>query len=259
MLLQFVVLNAQAVFTLLSQESCGCTHVSADELGNVYYQGPRFIQRINAVGGGKFRNSELQWGSYESIDLTDPLRPFIHFPSTGKIVFWDNTLSVQGIPVDLFEQGFDQIELACGSRGDAFWLWDARQSELIRVDRTFQRLSSTGNLGVLLGFSVFPIQLIERGLYLYVRTADHRVLVFDVYGTYKKEMRQGELIDMQVEHDRMFLFSEKEVHLMNALSPESVSLPLPIAGARYFASKGLLYAVSAGVLYTYRFPESARN
>jgi hypothetical protein len=258
-LLQFAGLNAQGGFILVSQESCACTHVSVDELANMYYQGPRFIQRINALGGGKFRNSELQWGSYESIDLTDPLRPFIHFPATGKIVFWDNTLSIQGSPVDLFEKGFDQIELVCGSRGDAFWLWDSRQSELIRVDRTFQRLSSTGNLGVLLGFSVLPVQLIERGSYLYVRTADHRVLVFDIYGTYKKQLQQGELVDMQVEHDRIFLFSEKEVHLVNALSPEAVSLLLPIAGARYFTSKGNLYAVSAGVLYTYRFPETARN
>jgi len=251
--------TAQNDFTFMNQETCGCTHVSIDALGNSYYQSPRFIQRVNVVGGGKFRNSELQWGSYESIDVTDPLRPFIHFPSAGKIDFWDNTLSVQGSPIDLFEKGFDQIELVCGSRGDAFWMWDARQSELIRVDRAFQRLTSTGNLSVMLGFAVLPVQLIERGAYLYVRTADHRILVFDIYGTFKKQLQPGEIRDMQVEHNRMFVFTEMEVHLMNATSPESATLTLPMKDARYYVSKGVLYAVREGILYSYKFPETARN
>ena len=251
--------HAQQSFSLIRQEPCGCTHVSVDELGNLYFQGPRFIERRNAVGGGSFRNSELQWGDYESIDLTDPLRPFIHFPATGKLVFWDNTLSMQGSPVDLFEQGFDQIELACGSRGDAFWLWDSRQSELLRVDRTFQRLSSSGNLSVLLGFAVLPVQLIERGSNLYVRTSDHRVLIFDIYGAFKKQLQPGEIRDMQVVHDRLYLITEKEIQMINTVTSESAQLPLPLSDARFYASKGMLYAVKAGVLYTFKFPETARN
>jgi hypothetical protein len=258
-LVLFLKAEAQQDFTLIKQETCNCTHVSVDQLGNEYYQGPRFVQRVNAVGGGKFRNSELQWGSYESIDLTDPLRPFIHFSTSGKIVFWDNTLSVQGSPIDLFEKGYDQIELVCGSRGDAFWMWDARQSELIRVDRSFQRLTSTGNLGVLLGFSVLPVQLMERGAYLYVRTSDHRLLVFDIYGTFKKQVQLGAISDMHVEHDRIFLFADKEVQFMNANSAEITSLTLPIGGARFFAARGMLYAVKEGVVYVYRIPETARN
>jgi hypothetical protein len=251
--------KAQEDFTLINQETCGCTHISVDALGNAYYQSPRFIQRVNAVGGGKFRNSELQWGSYESIDVTDPLRPFIHFPSAGKIVFWDNTLSVQGSPIDLFEKGFDQIELVCGSRGDAFWMWDSRQSELVRVDRAFQRLTATGNLSVLLGFAVLPVQLIERGAYLYVRTSDYRILVFDIYGTFKKQLQRAEIRDMQVEHDRIFVFTENEVQLMSASSPESASLTLPMKDARYYVSNGILYAVREGIRYSYKFPETARN
>jgi len=80
-----------------------------------------------------------------------------------------------GNAVDLFEYGWEQVELVAGSRGDAYWLWDARNSEMIRVDKALRKMSSTGNLSVLLSKKIDPVQIIERGSYVYLRDS--------VYGT----------------------------------------------------------------------------
>lgn len=252
-------LQGQQDFVLIERLPCEGDMVTVDELGNVYTQNSRHIERWNAQGGGKFRNSELQYGHFERIDVTDPLRPFIHFAESGKLVFFDNTLSVQGSPIDLFEKGFEQIECVAGSRGDAFWLWDSRALELIRVDRNFQRLASTGNLAVLLGASIVPVQLMERGNYLCVRTEDNYILVFDMYGTFKKRIRINAINDMQVINDRVYLYDDPRLKVIHIQSGETTEFNLPQEAKAFYTYRGMLYGVAQGVLFRWKYPENARN
>lgn len=253
------VIQGQNTFTWLSEIPCAGDRITVDELGNIYVQSSTYIERWNAQGGKKYRNSELQWGAYNAIDVTDPLRPFIHFPGAGKLVFFDNTLSVQGYPVDLFERGFDQIEYVAGSRGDALWLWDSRSLELVRVDRNFQPISSTGNLTVLLGTAITPLQIIERGSYVYMRTAQDMVLVFDMYGTYKTRLMVQANADMQVVNNRVLLFQDKELLILSVNSPDQQVMILPVEGAAYYCRQDVLYALQGGRLSQWKFPENGRN
>ena len=79
-------------------------------------------------------------------------------------------------------------------------------------------------------------------------------MIFDIYGAFKKQLQPGEIRDMQVVHDRLYLITEKEIQMINTVTSESVQLPLPLSDARFYASKGMLYAVKAGVLHTFKFP-----
>jgi len=254
-----LVCKSQVTLEFISDVPCNADRITVDELGNVYTQTSTAIERWNAQGGKKYRNSELQWGAYNTIDVTDPLRPFIYFPGAGKIVFFDNTLSMQGSPIDLYEKGFDQIECVAGSRGDALWLWDARSLELVRVDHNFQTLSSTGNLSVLLGTTIAPLQIVERGSYVYLRTAQQVVFVFDRYGTYKTKMTLGVCTDMQVVNDRVMVYGEKELEILSVNDPNKISIPLPYPDAVYWSLRDVLYALHGGRLSKWKFPETARN
>lgn len=250
---------AQLSLEFISDVPCAAERIAVDELGNVYVQTSTYIERWNAQGGKKYRNSELQWGGFNSIDVTDPLRPFVYFPGAGKIVFFDNTLSVQGSPIDLFEKGYDQIEYVAGSRGDALWLWDARNLELVRVDHNFQTLSSTGNLSVLLGTTITPVQIVERGSYVYLRTAQQVVFVFDRFGTYKTKMNLGACTDMQVVNDRIMVYGEMELTIFEVNDPNKISIQLPYTDAVYWGLRDVLYALHAGRLSKWKIPETARN
>ncbi|MFM7813353.1 MAG: hypothetical protein ACKO66_02425, partial [Flavobacteriales bacterium] len=138
----------QVLWTLqfVGEQPMDARHVTSDELGNVYYVYDRYIERHSTSGKPLFRTSEFELGEVTSFDVTNPMKPFIFVQGTGKLVFFDNTLSRQSDEVDLFAKGYQQVECVAGSRGDAYWLWDAYQMELIKVDGRFQKQSSSGNL-----------------------------------------------------------------------------------------------------------------
>jgi hypothetical protein len=252
--------QSQTVFELLSEQKVEADRFVVDELGNLYLMSPTNVERRNAVGGGVFRTSELQWGNFHDIDVTDPLRPFIHFPSTGKVVFFDNTLSMQGSAIDLFEFSFDNIEQMCGSRGDGFWLWDARNSEIIRVDRNFNRLQSSGNLSILLKSEIEPQLMIEHGSFLYLLNRDNTLHVFDMFGSWKKRMEVGELSDFEADSDRVFLFgSDGKLSIVDTLLWQKQTMDLPLVGGRFSYHSSLLYSLQNGVLRVFKRVENTRN
>jgi hypothetical protein len=172
-------------FILESKVETKAGFVVVDDLGNIYLLHETFVERKSTVGKENFRTSDFNYGPIEYFDTTNPLKPFLHFREAGKIILFDNTLSQQGEPVDLYNLNLGQIELIAGSRGDAYWLWDSMNSEMIRTDGNFQKLTSTGNLSVLLEKELHPKQILERGDYVYLVDPLEGVLVFDIYGTYR--------------------------------------------------------------------------
>ncbi len=253
-------LRAQVPFRELSVFGTDADRLVVDELGNVYLMTASSIERKNAIGGATFRCSELQWGDFHAIDVTDPLRPFTHFPATGKVVFFDNTLSVQGTPIDLFEQGFDNVEWMCGSRGDGYWLWDGRNSELVRVDRNFNKRFGTGNLSILQNRALRPIGMMERGSYLYVLNDDFALLVFDMFGSWKKSIPLAAVTTWVADSNRLYVFrNDGKLEIIDSNSWLTETLELPGSVGDYFYHNGHLFWLFEGRLREYERGENARN
>ncbi len=246
-------------FVLVEQKSTDASDFSLDELGNLYLIHDTYIERINANGGHTFRTSELNSGNIEYFDVTNPLKPFIHYRSQGKIVVFDNTLSEQG-RVDLFEKGLGQIEMVCGSRGDAYWMWDSRNSEMIRVDQNFNKLASTGNISTLTGMQIEPTQIIERGSQLYLRDPSNGVVIFDVYGSYRTTLKILTTSDIQVFSDEIIYHEGAVLNVVgkDLISVMTMSLPIEKSSrVQYFNQR--LYTLADGVLSTWKPKENVRN
>ena len=251
---------SQSSFELVSEQRVESNRFVVDDLGNVYLMNTTGIERRNAVGGGVFRTSEMQWGDFHDLDVTDPLRPFVHFPATGKVLFFDNTLSVQGSAIDLFEFGYDNVEWMCGSRGDGYWLWDARNSEIIRVDRNIKRILSTGNLSILLGSEIRPVAMMERGSFLYLLNSDNALLVFDMFGAWKKTVTISAVLNWEAEAGKLFLFGVDGImRIIDTHVWQTQEIALPVMGGRYSYHSPFLYCLQEGVLRVFKLAENARN
>jgi hypothetical protein len=181
-----IFLSLLSIYTL-AQDPCIANeskYICVDELENIYLVHSNYIERLSQNGKAYYRTSELSQGEITSFDITNPFKPFAYFRGTGKIIFFDNTLSRNSQELDLFTIGDEQIELVAGSRGDHLWFWDAGNSEVIRRDDQMRKKFSSGNLAVLLKRKIRPIQMIERGENLYMLT-DESIIIFDMYGRYK--------------------------------------------------------------------------
>lgn len=254
----FLLLQLQG-FILTESRSTDATDFVLDELGNLYLIHDTYVERINAVGGNLFRTSELNNGNIEYLDVTNPLKPFIHYRSQGKLIIFDNTLSEQG-QVDLFEMGYGQIELVCGSRGDAYWLWDSRNSEMIRVDQNFNRIAATGNISVLTGMQIEPAQIVERGSQLYLRDEKNGIVIFDIYGSYRTTLKVLGTSDIQVYSDEVIYHDAESLHVIgkDLLSEQILTLPVKSAQHVHYFNQHL-YTLSEGFLRTWKPQESGRN
>lgn len=246
-------------FILVEKKKTNARDFCLDELGNLYLIYDTYLERLNAVGGNQFRSSEIGHGNIEYFDVTNPLKPFLHYRAQGKIVMFDNTLSEQG-SIDLFDSGFGQIEMVCGSRGDAYWLWDARNSEMIRVDQNFTRIASTGNISVLTGMKINPAQIIERGSQLYLRDATNGILIFDIYGSYRTTLKITTTSDIQIVSDELIYHENQDLRVIGKDLISEQNLILPVIGSsrvHYFNQR--LFTLSEGEFSVWKTSESTRN
>ncbi len=240
-------------FSIESKFETDATDVVVDDLGNIYLLHETYIERRSTAGKENFRSSDFNYGRPEYLDVTNPLKPFLYFRESGKIIVLDNTLSQQGDPVDLYNQQLGQIEIIAGSRGDAYWLWDATNSEMIRIDQNFQKLYSSGNLSVLLQAEMHPVQILERGQHVYLLDPKHGIIVFDIYGTYKTTLKIfPEFRIMSV--NNQLIFSEKgQITVLGSdwIMSEAIEIPMgDVISFTYFNRK--FYFLRNGMLEVWK-------
>jgi hypothetical protein len=217
--------------------------VKCDNLGNYYLVFDQHIERWNDKGNFLFRTSDLNSGKIETVDLTNALKPFVFYKEQSKIVVLDNTLSAQAQEIDLFQLGFGQVELVAGSRGDAFWLWDVSTSELIRVNQSFEKLNSTGNLTTLLNEKIYPIQVIESGERIYLYDPHIGAMIFDIYGKYKTTVKLNADFNIQVYNDKIIWCHDREFKILDTdlIREETIELPGPVSGNFCFNGNQLAF------------------
>ncbi|MEN9942212.1 MAG: hypothetical protein RLZZ91_213 [Bacteroidota bacterium] len=178
------------VFRIQAQHRVQC-----DALGNTYEIYSDHITKHSSNFNIDYRLSTLQYGTSAQLDLTNPLVPFLFFEDQGSLVFLDNTINVLEEPVFLNERFQGQITCVAGSKGDAFWIWDANSSALIRTNRQFEVLSESANLSYLLKTTLQPIQIIENGQHVYLIDADKGILLFSIFGNLELQTQHFSTLD----------------------------------------------------------------
>ncbi len=184
-----------------------------DNLGNIYFVNNDEVVKYNQQGKLINRYSNLQLGNITSIDVTNPLKIIVYYKEFQQIIFIDNQLSINSDNINLEALGFEQTDLVCASVNNSFWIFDKRNSELIRFNEQSKIVNRTGNLNLIFNKKINPNFLIEQNGNVYLNCFDSGITIFDIYGTFSKSIYIKGLTQFQVSNE--FLFYQKDSVLIS--------------------------------------------
>ncbi len=200
---------------------------TTDELGNVYALRGDVLARYDPTGKPGLKNSVKTFGRITALDVFYSLKPMVFSGDQGQLASLDNTLSLQGSVINLPRSGFPQVVLVCASVQNAYWFFDQRELELIRVDQQMRPIAKTGRMDQLLGIVPEPVQMQELDNWLYVNSPKHGILVFDLFGTFYKTIPVLGAERFEVRKEGLFYIREGSFERYDLLSFAIEPLPLP--------------------------------
>ena len=114
-------------------------------------------------------------------------RTLVFDKDRGVISFLDNTLTDINGEIDLMQLDILQPILACESYlGNSFWVLDAAQRNLLKLNSKLVIQTRTENLYQVFDYENPPTQMLEYNDFLYILIPDEGVAIFDVFGTFIK-------------------------------------------------------------------------
>lgn len=154
------------------------------------------------------QHSEHFLSEMSHLDRTSALRLLIFYKDIPAFQLLDNTLTPHSQVIDLNDRDLGNLTHLCVSTNNSYWGYDRSSLELIRLDENLELISRSGNLSVLVGEVIEPVQIMEHGGRVYMADAKATVLIFDQFGTFFKRIQFSALHDMDI-HDG-FIYSLAE-------------------------------------------------
>lgn len=199
-----------------------------DHLGNCYLIAGDRIRKFDAKGTFQKEFSNKNFGAISSADATNPLRILLFYRDFSRILFLDNTLSQNGEAVQLEALGYPLTTLAATSYDNGLWIYDQQNFELIRLNRNLQPEQRTGNLSQQLGIELRPDFILEKDNRLFLNNPATGILVFDVFGTYSRQLPLPGLNRFQIDDDAVIWYKNGQLHRYEMLTHEMSAYEKPV-------------------------------
>lgn len=201
--------------------------IEFDNLNNVYKIRKSEIQKFDENLNLKYTYSDKQLGNIGRVDVSYPLRPLVLYPDLNYLVILDNTLSNNRGKKNLLDYDIGLATLACASVQNHFWVYDAMEFALVRLDENLNKKFSTGNLSQILGMEMNPVYMVEFANKLYINNPKTGILVFDIFGTYLKTIPVLEINDFQVFENELIYLKNNKLNMYNMLLYETKDVEIP--------------------------------
>jgi len=190
----------------------GVSKMYSDNLNQLYFVKGSELFLYNEKGEHLYSFNDITLGQIHHVDVNLSLKPLLFYKDIQAIVFLDNTLSQQGATIFPINHGFSNVTNSCHSADNNFWIFERDNFELIRVNRQMQVISKTGNLSLLLGRTINPHQMIEKGNFLYVRDKEKGIYVFDIYGNWVKTIPLNIDAYIEVHEEDIYFLKDQKVY-----------------------------------------------
>lgn len=201
-------------------------YFTTDNLGNSFLVDKDEITKYDGNGTVFNKFSIKAFGPIESIDATNPMKLMVFYKDFSKIIYLDNTLSLNGNPIDLEEYNLNQAKFICQSHSDGIWLYDQQKFALIRLDKNLSLTQSTSNINQLLGIEVSPNFMCEFNNSVYLNNPATGILVFDIFGTYVKTIPLLNLPKFQVTNESIYFMRDHKAYAYNLKTTEQSEISL---------------------------------
>ena len=171
------------------------------------------------------------------------MKLMVFYKDFSKIIYLDNTLSLNGNPIDLEDYNLTQSKLICASHSDGIWFYDQQKLALIRLDQNLNISQSTSNLNQLLGIELNPNFMCEYNNSVYLNNPLTGILVFDIFGTYVKTIPIFNLSKFQVTNDAIYYLLNNNATSFQLKTGEAAEIKLSdLKYLEFRTEKGMIYA-----------------
>jgi hypothetical protein len=227
---------------------------TTDNLGNAYVIVENQILQFDSLGKPKANYSEKNLGKLLSIDANNPFKLLLFYPDFARVQLLNSKLALQS-SIQLRNLDIVQPVAVCQSNQDGYWIFDAQDYQLKKIDLNLNKKSESGNLNQLLGYSPVPNFMTESGNNIYVNNPETGILVFDLFGTYIKTIPIAHLKTFQIIGNELLYSSGNKLmkHHLKTLQETEVLLPPhdDLVAARIGQNQLYLLTTSSLNFYSY--------
>ncbi|MFN3918477.1 MAG: hypothetical protein ACK4K0_12175 [Flavobacteriales bacterium] len=188
--------------------------IYADPTGFLYFVQADIINKTDLNGKILYTYSNKVLGPVTSMDIGLPLRPIIFYAEQPALVFTDNTISQQNTKVSYLQDNLPgQITLVANSYfNNSIWAYDRQNFKLLRLNQQLKSEVETQNLAVLLNLKQLdPVSMQEKSDRLYINNPSSGILVFDIFGTYYKNIPEQNITHFQVEGNLLWYLKDNKL------------------------------------------------
>lgn len=248
---------AQAWLKLYSIPAKG-NSITTDNLGNAYViEGDEMTKYLET--GSKYRVfSNKRLGKISAVDALNPLKIVVFYRDFSKVVFLDNTITENGMPLNLADRDLEFASIICASFDNGIWVYDPVRFLLLRLNQNLQETVRITNLNQILGYSPQPMFMTEYDNRLFMSDPDRGILMFDIFGTYLSTIRLPEIGKFQVTEQQIYFPHEQSkliAYGLKSLRLDSISLPVAdFKDMRWWKDRA--YILKNDSLHVYRYTPS---
>jgi hypothetical protein len=247
---------------LLKNIPVSASLMEVDELGNAYVvRADNNLLRFDSKGDSTgFFRSVLN-GPIGSLDVTNPLRILVYYPSFSKVLVLDRMLAPVA-EIDLRRVGFSAPVVVASSADGNIWVYDPFGVRLRKFDPTGKVLQEGNDLRQELQTVPRPVYLVERERQLYLADTALGILVFDRFGSYVSTFPFTGQRQIQVFGTQIVYRVGDTLKTYDARTIADGKLPLPEAASGILSAslaRDVLFVRRAKVLSVYRMRTDAAD
>jgi hypothetical protein len=187
-------------FQLLLSLPLPLRFATADHLGNLYGITPANRIEKHAPDGrllAQYSNNRLGTPTY--LDVSNPLKVLVWYPSFGMIQLLDRNLTELGA-LSLIEAGFPEVRVVASAQDGNLWIYDEIGFKLRKISPEGVPLAESQPMNMTLAQKPALRTIRDDGSWVYAADTLQGALVFNVYGQFQKTYAVSQGQDLYVEN-----------------------------------------------------------
>lgn len=187
-------------------------HFKRDIFGNIYLvKNGNKLEKFDSLGVQQAVYSTSKISEISNIDVSDPFNILVFIKSYGKIIFLDKSLSEKLSPIELQSQNFTDVETACLSYNNGFWIFDNTNLQLLRFNNNLIIDQKSPDFNQIFGATILPLRIWEYFNYVYLLDANGSIFVFDRFGAYIRILYASKAVDLSSNDVNLFVAEENKI------------------------------------------------